>query len=538
MWIMSRSFAGFAWAGLGVRASARWSWTIALALGLSAQPWAAAADPTGPSMAERVEALIPELETYLASGMAAFDVPGVAIGIVSGDRLVYGKGFGVRSKGGPPVDTRTAFQIGSTTKAFLATTMAITVDRGGFRWDDRVVDLDPDFQLEDPWVTREFRVFDLMAQRSGLPPYANDVVGLLGADQAAMIHSLRYVEPVTSFRSTFAYTNITHMLAGRIVAGLNGAADWSAVAQNEILDRLGMADTNFTAEAMEAAVNHAQGHRWTPGGTVEVPFEPIFPYGFGAAGAINSTIEDMALWVRLQLGDGSFEGERIVSSANLAVTRTPMVAITPTVSYAQGWIVQRTPNGSVIWHNGGTDSFGAYVGLLVDRDVGIIVLSNEQLVGFPDSLGAWIADRLLDNPSVDHVAQALERAKANYEANEQLFAPPTSPNPFPPLPPLAGRFTNPVFGPAELRVDDDALVMELQDTGAQVRLVPWDGAVFTASLMPLGRFAGVAAGLGPGPLAFAQFQIDGQGKLAVLRISFPDGQAYAFDREAATAAEP
>ena len=104
-------------------------------------------------------------------GNERFDVPGLAIGIVAGDKLVYSKGFGVRSKsGGVPVDRRTIFQIGSTTKAFLAATEAIMVDRGKLRWDDRVVDLDPDFQLKDPWVTREFRVFDLLAQRSGLPP--------------------------------------------------------------------------------------------------------------------------------------------------------------------------------------------------------------------------------------------------------------------------------------------------------------------------------------------------------------------------------
>ena len=166
----------------------------------------------------RVEALIPDLEAYIQSGMTAFDSPGLAIGIVTGDRLAYGKGFGVRRKGGEPVDTETVFQIGSTTKAFLATTMGIAVDRKKLAWDDRVVDLDADFQLKDAWVTREFRVFDLIAQRSGLPPYANDAVGLLGADQPAMIRSLRFIEPVSSFRSTFAYTNITHMLAQRIVA--------------------------------------------------------------------------------------------------------------------------------------------------------------------------------------------------------------------------------------------------------------------------------------------------------------------------------
>ncbi|HSY86480.1 MAG TPA: serine hydrolase domain-containing protein, partial [Verrucomicrobiae bacterium] len=121
--------------------------------------------------------LPPDLDGYIAKGMKTFDVPGLAIGVVHNGQLVYQKGFGVRSKsGGGPVDPRTVFQIGSTSKAFLATTLAIMVDRGKLRWDDRVADLDPEFQLEDPWVTREFRVFDLLAQRSGLPPYANDVV--------------------------------------------------------------------------------------------------------------------------------------------------------------------------------------------------------------------------------------------------------------------------------------------------------------------------------------------------------------------------
>lgn len=104
-------------------------------------------------MEARIEAMIQDLEAYIASGMKGFDVPGPAIGFVTGDRLVYGRGFGVRSKGGAAVDTRTVFQIGSTTKAFLAATMAITVDRGKFRWNDRIVDLDPTFQLKDPLGT-------------------------------------------------------------------------------------------------------------------------------------------------------------------------------------------------------------------------------------------------------------------------------------------------------------------------------------------------------------------------------------------------
>jgi CubicO group peptidase (beta-lactamase class C family) len=131
---------------------------------------------------------------------------------------------------------------------------------------------------------------------------------------------LRDVEPVSSFRSTFSYTNVTHLEAGRVVAKQAGLADWNAVLQKELFDPLGMKDSSYTSAAIEAAPNHAKGYIWAPEGTTEVPFTQIFPYDFGGAGDINSNVEDVARWVRLQLGNGSFEGRRIVSPENMAVT--------------------------------------------------------------------------------------------------------------------------------------------------------------------------------------------------------------------------
>jgi CubicO group peptidase (beta-lactamase class C family) len=503
---------------------------IAAALTLSGPFSAAQAATPDAAMEARVQALVPELEAYIASGMTAFDDPGLGLGIVAGDELVYAKGFGVRRKGGEPVDTRTVFQIGSATKGFLATTMAIAVDRGRFRWDDRVVDLDPEFQLKDPWVTREFRMFDVIAQRSGLPPYVNDMLSELGLDEGGLIRSLRYVDPASSFRSTFAYTNITHLEAGRVIAKLEGAPDWEAVLRKDILEPLGMTESSVTAEAIEAAANHAQGHRWSPDGTVEVPFTPLFPYLYAGAGAINSTVEDMARWIRLQLGNGSFEGKRIASPENLAVTRMARVAINDKMAYAMGWVIQMTPNGVVVWHNGGTPSFGSYVGMQLDRRIGVVVLTNEANVGLPDAIGAWVLDRLLGNPDVDHVAERLKQAKAGAEKDARLWAPPVSPWLFPPLAPLAGSFTHPAIGQAGVKQDGDALVMELA-TGAALKLDPWDGAIFTATLVPNGRFAALAANLGPQPTAFAQFQMDATGKLDVLRLTADDGQTYEFTRD-------
>jgi CubicO group peptidase (beta-lactamase class C family) len=503
-----------------------------LAAGSAAAAPAATPPAGGVDMEARVHGFVPALEAVVARGMKEFDVPGAAIGIVVGDRLVYARGFGARSlKSAAPVNSGTVFQIGSTTKAFLAATLAMMVDRGRLKWDDRVVDLDPEFALSDPWVTREFRVFDLLAQRSGLPPYANDGLGILGFDQTALIRSLRYVAPVSSFRSTFAYTNITHMLAGRIVAKAAGAADWTEVLQKELLTPLGMTHSSVTAAAIDAAPDHAMGHLWAPSGSTEVAFTQLFPYDWDGAGAINSTVEDMAHWLRLQIADGTLGGRRYVSPEGMAATRTAKVAISPTQSYALGWINRQSANGTVIWHNGGTASFGAFVGFVPEHKAGVVILTNATNFGMPDALGAWVTDHMLDNPELDYVGIVLKAAKAKAEESSRMFTRPANPRPAPPLAPLAGTFSNPAIGRATVAVDGERLVMTLAATGARLAVSPWDGSVFAARLIGEGRFAVISTNLGPGPNSFVQYQIGEDGRLDRLKLSMDDGQAYVFTRE-------
>ena len=186
------------------------------------------------------------------------------------------------------------------------------------------------------------------------------MLAMLGFEETAFIRSLRTVDPISSFRTTFAYTNITHLLASRIVADAAGASGWNDVLQGALLDPLGMKDSTWTVEAIEGAANHVNGHRWTLEGTVEVPFTPIFPYHLAGAGNINSNIEDMARWVRLQLANGSFEGQQIVTPENLAVTRMARVALSDRLTYAMGWYNFETANGNIVWHDGDALSFGSF----------------------------------------------------------------------------------------------------------------------------------------------------------------------------------
>ena len=203
------------------------------------------------------------------------------------------------------------------------------------------------------------------------------------------------------------------------------------------------------------------------------------------------------------------------------------MALNDQASYALGWWVFRTLNGAIVWHDGDALSFGSFVGMLPDRHVGVVILTNETNEGLPAAIGAWLLDRILGNPEHDYAAAKLKEAKAAFEAKAGLFARPANPRPFPPLAPLAGDYFNPSFGRVAVTEDRGALAMQIQATGAELKLEPWDGDVFMASLKPTGPFAPIVD-LDYMTRGFAQFQMDGAGKLNRLRLSTADGQAYEF----------
>lgn len=481
---------------------------------------AQAQEPTQAS----IEALLPEFEKQVTAGMKAFSVPGVAVGIVHDDRLIYAKGFGVRALGKPEAVTpETLFQIGSTTKAFLGVTLAQAVDAGRLGWNDPVIDHHPAFQLSDPWITRDFRILDLAAQRSGLTPYVNDGLTFLGFDKETMIRAMRAAPQTGAFRSDFRYLNIPHVVGGEIIARLNGTPSWFASVKRSVLDPLGMAATTATAEAIEKAADHAIGHR-LDAAPVAVPFHPAFPYALGPAGALNSNIPDMAKWLRLQLGRGIFEGKVVVSEENLDVTWTPRVAMNERTAYATGWVVSATPRGRIIWHNGGTSGFGAHAGFLPDARTGIVILTNLDNGGMADSLAQWFYDRALGNPTVDNIALGAAASKARREAALKEAAG-FVPGPLPAnAASLAGAYASPILGDATVALVDGKLQMRLEKTEAVALLEANrdDPFLFAARLAPTGDFAGPAAMSGDEAFTRLRFEPDNNGKITQMRWLSPE----------------
>ncbi|MGV2979775.1 serine hydrolase domain-containing protein [Camelimonas sp. ID_303_24] len=481
--------------------------------------------------AGKIQALLPEFEQQVAAGMKAFAAPGVAIAVVHDDRLVYSKGFGVKAFGKPdPVTPDTVFQAGSLTKAFLTVTLAQAVDAGRLGWSDRVVDHTAALQLADPWVTRDFRILDLAAQRSGLTPYVNDGLIPLGFDRQTLFRSMRVVTQTQVFRSDFGYLNIPHMVGGDVVAQVTGAASWQDAVKRTLLDPLGMTSTTATPEAIAQAADHAIGYR--PGEPpTPLPFHGALPYAFGPAGAFNSTVRDLAQWLRLQLGRGQIDGKVLVSEDNLAVTWTPRVAVSERVGYALGWVVNATPKGRIIWHNGGTPGFGAHAGFLPDGKTGLVILTNTGSPALADALAQWFYDRVLDNPGVDSIAQGAKAARASQDLQRRQEAAFVAGPLRPGATALAGSYVSPVLGAAIVTVADGKLQMKLEKTDAVAQLVPdaSDPNRFQARLTPTAGYAPIVAMAGDVSFTQVQFDRDEAGNITQLRWLNPE-LPHAFTR--------
>src|SRR5438128_7378795 len=127
--------------------------------------------------AQMTDARLKEIDEYAGKALRDWNVPGMAIAIVKDDKVIFAKGYGVRELGkSDPVDDHTLFAIASNTKAFTATAIGILVDEGKMKWDDPVSKYLPDFQLYDPYVTREMTVRDLLSHRSGLATFGGDLL--------------------------------------------------------------------------------------------------------------------------------------------------------------------------------------------------------------------------------------------------------------------------------------------------------------------------------------------------------------------------
>lgn len=330
------------------------------------------------------------IDTTVERTMKAFDVPGIAVGIVRDGKLTYAKGYGVRSVDtGHPVTPDTLYGVASNTKAMTVAALAMLVDKGTLNWDDKVTKWIPKFKLSDPWVSREFTIRDMLSHRSGLPLGAGDLMWWPNPtfSRQEVIEGMKHLKPTSSFRSKYDYDNLLYIVAGEIVSRASGIA-WEDFIEQNIFKPTGMDDCRALPERVPAGSNIATPHMVQDGKLVTTFFSQGEP-GSSAA-AVNCNVTGMAKWMAVLLNKGKLpDGTQLISAKELttmwsAQTNKNIPSSwrrdfnTHFYAYGLGFNLMDRSGAFMVQHSGGLQGMVTYFTMLPEQNMGIIVLTNQM----------------------------------------------------------------------------------------------------------------------------------------------------------------
>lgn len=330
-----------------------------------------------------------QIDTLVERTLKTFDVPGISVGIVKDGKLIFAKGYGVRSLATmKKMDENTLVGIASNSKAFTVAALAMLADEGKLKLDDKVTDYIPEFKMFDPYVTAEFTIRDLLTHRSGLGLGAGDL--MIFPDSADfkvkdIIHNLRYLKPVSSFRSRYDYDNQMYIVAGEIVARVSGMS-WEDFIETRIMQPLHMDKSAASYSRIKDGSDVSEAHAPT-NGKVHVIGRYSQPT-CDAAGGINSNIIDMSKWVIAQLDNGKYgDGKRLFSEKLHSQMWSPQTILqggdSPAynshfAAYGLGFFLNDAKGYKEVSHTGGLGGMVTKVDMIPELKLGIIVLTNQE----------------------------------------------------------------------------------------------------------------------------------------------------------------
>ncbi len=375
------------------------------------------------------------IESEIHKAMATFQVPGVAVAIVKDNKVIMSKGFGIIEQGKPDkVTANTLFGVASNTKAMTAALLAGLIDEGKLSWQTKVIDIIPEFQMPDAYVTREFTITDLLAHNAGLGLGAGDLMiwphtSLTTQD---IIKGLKHLPQVSSFRSEFAYDNLMYIIAGEVIARVTGQP-WKTVIKERIFTPLGMTNTRSAYSLIEKSnKNVARAH---------VPLEGKlnvvggnFLEKFAAAGSVASSVNDMSYWLKAQLNRGLYGKDKRLFSTHQSRVMWQAKTVLPVSenamqqdkthfsAYGLGWFLKDYHGVKLVHHSGGILGMVSKVVLVPEENLGMVILTNQQSGYAFNAIYHQILNEYLNLPEKDWVAYYDDKKKKRVAKEQARLA--------------------------------------------------------------------------------------------------------------------
>lgn len=500
---------------------------------------------SGQTPASSIDAKVAKIDAYAQKVMADWNQPGMAIAVVKDDKVVLAKGFGTRRLGkNEPVDADTLFAIASNSKAFLATTLAILVDEGKLKWDDKVVDYLPYLKLYDTWVTNELTIRDLLTHRNGLATFSGDLLWYESTYTAEeMLRRIQHLKPVSGFRTRYGYQNIMFIAGGEVVKKVTGKP-WPQFVKERILDPLKM---NRTTTSIKDIRDNAAFPHNESGGTLRVLHRGNVDGGTAAAG-LNSSVNDLSQWIRLQLGRGTIDGKKILSSQRVWELWQPYMAqqygesiekTSPTRHFTgvgMGWFTYDYQGKKIVNHSGGLDGMLSYTVLIPEDNVGFVVLTNSEFPVFAIMMSK-ITDILTDAPERDYSAERLQgepKRKADQAAAVKKVedARVMGTKPSLALNEYAGKYIDDYYGGLTIANEGGRLVFKMDASpNLTADLEHWHYDTFRIRWRPSTAYNFWRPG-------FIVFTLDGTGKVDAMTVDQPNNDFWFYEMSPKRIREP
>ena len=433
--------------------------------------------------------VVSEIDRYIFSLMSDWKVHGTALAVIQNGEVVFSKGYGYRDISKKlPVDPQTLFPIGSASKAFTATALGILVDKGCLDWDTPLKNFLPEFDMFDPLAASHITPRDLLCHRSGLGGHNMPWFGSACTRQE-LVKRIAYLEPNLDFRTGFQYQNLMFVAAGHLVERLSGLT-WEEFVTKEIFNPLGMSSSNFSVDLLKKHFNASRPYRVENGEILEIPYANLDIVG--PAGSINSNLEDMTRWVQLQLSEGDFNGQKIISSPVLHEIHTPQMLIKngffgplsqyPDMfmdKYAMGWFVQNYRGHTLVHHGGHIDGFAAFISFCPEQKSGVIFLSNDNRTFFVIPPSFYIYDCLFNKkpePWSERILTILEAAGDEEETiRKEMFTKRKADTcPSLSLEKYCGSYHNPGYGSLIVEQKGESLLVQFNGQKIQLKHFHFD----------------------------------------------------------------
>lgn len=411
------------------------------------------------------------LDTTFKRILKDWKAVGFAVAVVEKNKIVYSKGVGFRNlEKKLPVTPNTLFAIGSCTKAFTSSLIGLLQKDDKLEYDQPVRDYLPELKFYNDVMNDQITVRDMMCHRTGLPRHDYSWY-LFPTTRDSLLHRIRYMEPTAAVREKWQYNNFMFLAQGVLEEKLFGKK-WEQLVKEKIFDSIGMKTSNFSIADMEKSDDAAKGYSVRKDSLItEMDYYNIG--GMGPAGAINSSVNEMANWVITWINGGKFNGKEIlpapyvneamssqmVSAGGLPDKENPDIYLS---TYGFGWSISSYRNHYRVQHGGNIDGFSALTCFFPSDSIGIIVLVNQNGSTVPAIVRNILADRMLKLTRKDWNGDLLkENKKAKAEAKEieknKTTTQKTAGALTHSLKDYEGLYSNPGYGTFDITLKNDSL---------------------------------------------------------------------------------